>query len=152
MSYEPIKDIKLCSKQQLTTILGQNSTCGLVAYWSPMLTFIIGHVPQGGVTGIPLTLTLVEASFNPALYKRHEPQVNESKRLQEPLRYATIQYNSKNRSPSQIRKLFRYQLSWTNAFAFLECGLFQCYYLVQLLVYCSFWHFCSLSLYYSWFI
>lgn len=32
-----------------------------------LLTFIVGHVPQRRVTGVSLALTLVEASFNPAL-------------------------------------------------------------------------------------
>lgn len=34
-----------------------------------LLTFIIGHVPQRRVTGVALALTLIEAPFNPALWK-----------------------------------------------------------------------------------
>lgn len=32
-----------------------------------LLTFVVGHVPQRRVTRVSLALTLVEASFNPAL-------------------------------------------------------------------------------------
>ena len=34
-----------------------------------LLTFVVGHVPQRRVTRVSLALTLVEASFNPALWK-----------------------------------------------------------------------------------
>lgn len=37
---------------------------------SVLLTFVVGHVPQRRVTGVPLALALVEASFNPALYRK----------------------------------------------------------------------------------
>lgn len=39
---------------------------------SVLLTFIIGHVPQRRVAGVSLTLTLIKASFNPALYKKDQ--------------------------------------------------------------------------------
>lgn len=31
------------------------------------LTLVIGHIPQGRVTGVALALTLIEASLNPTL-------------------------------------------------------------------------------------
>lgn len=32
-----------------------------------MLTFIVGHVPKGCVTGVPFTLAFIKAPLNPAL-------------------------------------------------------------------------------------